>query len=155
MNGKLVYVRVLLVTVEFRRMVVEKFSTDNTASLEEVAELVTVLELNSADAMEDATRSGVEGGVDRAACKLAPIACIDTAPITVEVAAVDVNGYAGTEGNVTEVTWGTAGTVRSLGNGGTAGTACADATDGAVATADAGASVDVDDKVSTATVLPL
>lgn len=83
--------------------------------------MVIVVELRSPEATEEATSSGVDGGDDRTICEVAPIAC--TYPLGAAVVlVVEVNRYAGTDGSATEVTCGTAGTVRSLGNGGTAGT---------------------------------
>ena len=83
--------------------------------------MVIVVELRSPGATEEAIGSEVNSGDDRTICGVAPIACTDS-PDAAVVVEVEVNGYAGTDGSATEVTCGTAGTVRSLGNGDTAGT---------------------------------
>ena len=89
--------------------------------------MVIIVELRSPEATEEAFGRGVDGGDDRTICDVAPIACTDS-PGAAVVVVVEVNGYAGTDGSATEVTCGTAGTVRSLGNGGTAGTVSKDGT---------------------------
>ena len=83
--------------------------------------MVIIVELRSPEATEEAINSGVDGGDDRTICDVAPIACTYSLGAAV-VVEVEVNRYADTDGSATEVTRGTAGTVRSLGNGGTAGT---------------------------------
>jgi hypothetical protein len=108
----------LLDIVEFRPIVEEKRSVLTVVG----KEVVIVLELNSAEVTDEAMGSGVD---DKTICDVAPIACTDSPGAAV---AVEVNGYAGTDGRATEVTCGTAGTVRSLGNGGTAGTVGKDGT---------------------------
>lgn len=89
--------------------------------------MVIVVELRFPEATEEAISSGVDGGVDRTVCEVAPIACTYSLGAAVAVE-VEVNRYADTDGSATEVTCGTAGTVRSLGNGGTAGTVGKDGT---------------------------
>ena len=89
--------------------------------------MVIVVELRSPEATEEAISSGVDGGDDRTICDVAPIACTYSLGAAV-VVEVEVNRYADTDGSATEVTCGTAGTVRSLGNGGTAGTVGKDGT---------------------------
>lgn len=85
--------------------------------------MVIVVELRPPGATEEAIGSEVNSGDDRTICRVAPIACTDSPDAAVVVVVVvEVNGYAGTDGSATEVTCGTAGTVRSLGNGDTAGT---------------------------------